>query len=65
MGRMYYGTQDVLAALNRTLHDFRGNQQLFGEVLILLSRNFRQTLTVILRSTPADKPNTCLKSSVL
>jgi ATP-dependent DNA helicase PIF1 len=43
----------------------RGNDQLFGGALILLSGDFRQTLPVIPRSTPADELNACLKSSVL
>lgn len=54
-----------LEALNRTMQDLRGNQRLFGGALILLSGDFRQTLPVIPRSTPADEINACLKSSVL
>ncbi|GFV52935.1 ATP-dependent DNA helicase [Trichonephila clavipes] len=54
-----------LEALNRTLKDLRGNEQIFGGVLILLAGDFRQTLPVIPRSTPADELNACLKSSVL
>ncbi|GBP32025.1 ATP-dependent DNA helicase pif1 [Eumeta japonica] len=53
-----------LEAFNRTMQDLRGNQQLFGGALILLSGDFRQTLPVIPRSTPADEINACLKSSV-
>ncbi|UYV82208.1 hypothetical protein LAZ67_21001338, partial [Cordylochernes scorpioides] len=54
-----------LEALNRTLKDLRGNEQLFGGALILLTGDFRQTLPVIPRSTPADELNACLKESVL
>ncbi|GBP40855.1 ATP-dependent DNA helicase pif1 [Eumeta japonica] len=54
-----------LEAFNRTMQDLHGNQQLFDGSLILLSGNFRQTLPVIPRSTPADEINTCLKSSLL
>ncbi|GFV46634.1 ATP-dependent DNA helicase [Trichonephila clavipes] len=54
-----------LEALNRTLQDLRGNEQLFGGALILLAGDFRQTLPVIPRSTPADGLNACLKSSML
>lgn len=54
-----------LEAFNRTMQDLRGNQQIFGGALILLSGDFRQTLPVIPRSTPADEINACLKSSVL
>ncbi|XP_017461157.1 PREDICTED: uncharacterized protein LOC108354487 [Rhagoletis zephyria] len=55
----------ALEALNRTLKDVRANQRLFGGTLILLSGDFRQTLPVIPRSTPADELAACLKSSVL
>lgn len=54
-----------LEALDRTLKDLRGNQELFGGVLILLAGDFRQTLPVIARSTPADEINACLKCSIL
>ena len=54
-----------LEALNNTLKYLKGNEQLFGGTLILLSGDFRQTLPVIPRSTPADELNACLKSSVL
>ncbi|GFV80265.1 ATP-dependent DNA helicase [Trichonephila clavipes] len=55
----------ALEALDRTLRDFRGNRRIFGGALILLSGDFRQTLTIIPRSTPADELHACLKSSVL
>ncbi|XP_059169815.1 uncharacterized protein LOC131951424 [Physella acuta] len=55
----------ALEALDRTLQDLRDNGQPFGGALILLSGDFRQTLPVIPRSTPADELNACLKSSVL
>jgi hypothetical protein len=35
----------------------------FGNVLILLAGDFRQTLPVLPRSTPADEINACLKYS--
>lgn len=54
-----------LEAFNRTMQDLRQKQQLFGGALVLLSGDFRQTLPVIPRSTPADEINACLKSSVL
>lgn len=54
-----------LEALDRTLRDLRGNNQPFGKVLILLAGDFRQTLPVIQRSTPADEINACLKMSPL
>lgn len=52
-------------ALERTLKDIRANSELFGGALILLSGDFRQTLPVIPRSTPADEINACLKCSYL
>ncbi|GBP75981.1 ATP-dependent DNA helicase pif1 [Eumeta japonica] len=54
-----------LEALDRTLHDFRKNQNRFGSAMLLLAGDFRQTLPVIPRSTPADELNACLKSSIL
>lgn len=54
-----------LEALDRTVRDLRRNARIFGGALILLSGDFRQTLPVISRSTPADELNACLKSSVL
>lgn len=52
-------------ALHRTLQDLRNSQAIFGGSLILLAGDFRQTLPVIPRSTPADEINACLKSSHL
>ncbi|XP_036341751.1 uncharacterized protein LOC118751090, partial [Rhagoletis pomonella] len=54
-----------LEALDRTLRDFRGKDQPMGGALILLAGDFRQTLPVIPRSTPADELNACLKASHL
>ncbi|XP_031333941.1 uncharacterized protein LOC116163953 [Photinus pyralis] len=54
-----------LEALDRTLRDLRTNQQPFVNAIILLAGDFRQTLPVIARSTPADQLNACLKSSHL
>ncbi|XP_055312023.1 uncharacterized protein LOC129574268 [Sitodiplosis mosellana] len=55
----------ALDALDRTLKDLRGKLLPFGGALILLSGDFRQTLPVIPRSTPADEIHACLKSSHL
>ncbi|CAB3231443.1 unnamed protein product [Arctia plantaginis] len=53
----------ALEALNRTLKYLRNDSRCFGGAMILLSGDFRQTLTVILRSTAAaDEINACLKS---
>ena len=54
-----------LEALDRSLQDLRGNSNTFGNALILLAGDFRQTLPVIPRSTPADEINACLKCSTL
>ncbi|UYV62971.1 hypothetical protein LAZ67_2002684, partial [Cordylochernes scorpioides] len=54
-----------LEALDRTLRNLKGNNKLMGGILLLLAGDFRQTLPVIPRSTPADEINACLKASVL
>jgi len=54
-----------LEALDRTLKDFRSSQRPIGGALLLLAGDFRQTLPVIQRSTPADELNACLKNSAL
>jgi hypothetical protein len=54
MGKVLQSFQLITwEALNRTLKGLRGNAQFFGGALILLSGDFRQTLPVIPRSTPA------------
>lgn len=55
----------ALEALDRTLRDLRGVEQPMGGALILLAGDFRQTLPVIQRATPADELNACLKASAL
>ncbi|XP_075978675.1 NUBP iron-sulfur cluster assembly factor 1 isoform X1 [Anticarsia gemmatalis] len=54
-----------LEALNLTLKDLRRNNNIFGGLMILLAGDFRQTLPVIPRGTPADELNACLKASPL
>lgn len=54
-----------LEALDRSLRDIRGNNRPFGKTVVLLSGDFKQTLPVIPRSTPADEINACLKFSGL
>ncbi|XP_055308166.1 ATP-dependent DNA helicase pif1-like [Sitodiplosis mosellana] len=54
-----------LQALEITMRDIRKNDNLFDGALILLAGDFRQTLPVIPRSTPADELNACLKLSPL
>ncbi|KIH67553.1 hypothetical protein ANCDUO_02114 [Ancylostoma duodenale] len=55
----------ALEALDRTLRDIRGSSRLMGGVVVVLAGDFRQTLPVIPRSTPADELNACLKTSHL
>ena len=51
----------AVEALNRSLQDIRDNRALMGGVVVLLAGDFRQTLPVIERGTPADEINACLK----
>ncbi|GBP42567.1 ATP-dependent DNA helicase pif1 [Eumeta japonica] len=44
-----------LEALNFTLKDLRRNNNIFGGLMILLAGDFRQTLPVVPRGTPADE----------
>lgn len=54
-----------LEALDRSLKDIRRDLRPFGNMIIILSGDFRQTLPVIKRGTPADVMNACLKRSPL
>ncbi|XP_075144744.1 uncharacterized protein LOC142219847 [Haematobia irritans] len=47
------------------LKDLRRRNNTFGGLIILLAGDFRQTLPVIPRGTPADELNACLKASPL
>ncbi|KIH67432.1 hypothetical protein ANCDUO_02239 [Ancylostoma duodenale] len=50
-------------ALDRMLQDIRGNNHLMGGIAVVLAGDFRQTMPVIPRSTPADELSACLKAS--
>ncbi|RCN39181.1 hypothetical protein ANCCAN_14906 [Ancylostoma caninum] len=52
-------------ALGKTLRDIRDSSRLMGGVIVVLAGDFRQTLPIIPRSTPADEINACLKASYL
>ena len=52
-------------ALDKTLQDIRRNSNVMGGITVLFSGDFRQTLPVISRGTPADEVNACLKNSYL
>jgi hypothetical protein len=51
----------ALEALHHTLQDLRGNNEVMGGSTVVLAGDFRQTLPIIPRSTPADELNACLK----
>jgi ATP-dependent DNA helicase PIF1 len=55
----------ALEALDRTMRDLRGKNQVMGAAVVVLAGDFRQTLPVIQRGTPADELNACLKASFL
>ena len=55
----------ALEAVERLLRDIRGNSGMMGNVTVVLSGDFRQTLPVVKRGTPADELRACLKSSAL
>ncbi|XP_046810000.1 uncharacterized protein LOC124420587 [Lucilia cuprina] len=55
----------ALEAINRSLQDIRSSQTPMGGLVVLLAGDFRQTLPVVSRGTPADEINACLKSSYL
>ncbi|KAG8235349.1 hypothetical protein J437_LFUL015858 [Ladona fulva] len=52
-----------LEALDRTMKDLRGNNRIMGGAVVVLAGDFRQTLPVIPRSTPADELNASFKAS--
>ncbi|GFR23837.1 ATP-dependent DNA helicase [Trichonephila clavata] len=54
-----------IEALNRTLQDIRGCNQIMRGLTVLLSGDFRQTLPVVLRGTRADIVKVCLKTTFL
>ena len=57
--------KNALQALHKTLQDIRNNDKLMGGLVVLLAGDFRQTLPVIPRGTPADELNACVKASSL
>ena len=65
LGRVHNGTQKSLEALKQSLRDLRGNLKPFGSTSASLAGDFRQTLPIIPRSTPADEMDACLKNSNL
>ncbi|XP_029657713.1 ATP-dependent DNA helicase pif1-like [Octopus sinensis] len=52
-------------AVDRTFRDIKHSDSPFGGSVLVLAGDFRQTLPIIQRGTPADELNACLKSSYL
>ncbi|CAK1593728.1 unnamed protein product [Parnassius mnemosyne] len=52
-------------ALNRTLKDIRGNDDMMGGVAVLLAGDFRQTLPIVSSGTRSDEVKACIKASNL
>eukprot|EP00960_Hanusia_phi_P011786 344142-Hanusia_phi.AAC.1 len=50
-----------LEALDRTIENLHGCSSPIGGAVLLLAGDFRQTLPVIPRSTPAEEIQACLK----
>ena len=57
--------KNALHALDKSLKDIRSSTCILGGVVLLLAGDFRQTLPIIPKGTPADEINACLKSSHL
>ena len=57
--------KNALEAVDRTLKDILRSSSVMGGVTVVVSGDFRQTLPVIPRSTPADKLSVCIKTSYL
>ncbi|XP_037871618.1 uncharacterized protein LOC119629558 [Bombyx mori] len=55
----------AIEALDRPLKDIKSNPNIMGGMVVLLAGDFRQTLPVITKGTPADEINACLKASTL
>ncbi|XP_075682388.1 ATP-dependent DNA helicase PIF1-like [Rhinoderma darwinii] len=55
----------ALEALDQTLQDLHGNNTVMGGVVLVLAADFRQTMPIVPKGTPADEFKACLKQSVL
>ncbi|GFV67731.1 ATP-dependent DNA helicase [Trichonephila clavipes] len=53
----------AIEALNRTLQDLRDTTDIMERMIVLLAGDFRKTLPIIQRGTPADEIRACIKSS--
>ena len=54
----------AIEVFNRTLQDLRDNTDIMGGIVVLLAADFRQTLPVIQRKTPADEISGIKSSSL-
>ncbi|KAF0775701.1 hypothetical protein AaE_000599, partial [Aphanomyces astaci] len=54
-----------LEMLDATLRDLRDSNDFMGGVAVVLAGDFRQTLPIIDRGTPADEIDACFKKSLL
>ncbi|GFT40170.1 ATP-dependent DNA helicase PIF1 [Trichonephila clavipes] len=57
--------RNAFHALDKTLQDLRGSSAIMGGATVVLAGDFRQTLPIVTRGTPADQINACLKNSYL
>ncbi|GFT69120.1 ATP-dependent DNA helicase [Trichonephila clavipes] len=57
--------RNAFHALDKTLQDLRGSSSIMGGATVVLIGDFRQTLPIVTRGTPADQINACLKNSYL
>ncbi|GBO20144.1 hypothetical protein AVEN_35897-1 [Araneus ventricosus] len=58
-------TKDGLRCFDSLLRDLVNNDKPFGDEVIIIGGDFRQTLPVFPRSTRADVIESCIKSSPL
>ena len=57
--------KNAFTALDKTMKDLRENDFLFGGATVVICGDFRQTLPVVPRGTPADELNACIKAHEL
>ncbi|KAI8764115.1 ATP-dependent DNA helicase pif1 [Biomphalaria glabrata] len=55
----------AIEAIDMLMQDLKNSKALMGGVVVMLAGDFRQTLPVIPKSTPADELNACLTASYL
>ena len=57
--------KNALSAIDSSLRDIRGNDSIMGGLVIVLAGDFRQTLPIVNKGTPADEIYACMKHSPL